>query len=123
MLLENVQNLIDRTKNIATADFGLFGGLQVDTKIQMRTVQPSNLLERLMMEQETFKAFISGNPLDGLYQYIKKGSFLNQVLEKNDYPNLSSTDISRRFKEQRRNDFSLRLRIFLEIGSFLLEML
>jgi hypothetical protein len=72
VLLENVQNLIDWTKNIATADFGLFGGLQVDTKIQMRAVQPSNLLERLMMEQETFKAFISGNPLDGLYQYIKK---------------------------------------------------
>lgn len=86
VLLENVQNLIDWTKNIATADFGLFGGLQVDTKIQMRSAQPSNLLERLMMEQETFKAFISGNPLDGLYQYIKKGSFLNQVLEKNDYP-------------------------------------
>ena len=32
------------------------------------------------MEQEVLKAFVSGNPLDGLYLYIKKFSFLNQII-------------------------------------------
>ena len=32
------------------------------------------------MEQEALKAFVSGNPLDGLYLYIKKFSFLNQII-------------------------------------------
>lgn len=37
-------------------------------------------MQRLMMEQEVLKAFVSGNPLDGLYLYIKKFSFLNQII-------------------------------------------
>jgi hypothetical protein len=43
-------------------------------------------MERLMMEQEVLKAFVSGNPLDGLYLYIKKFSFLNQVLAQENFP-------------------------------------
>jgi hypothetical protein len=44
-------------------------------------VVPSNHMEKLMMEQEVLKVFVSWNPLDWLYQYIKKFSFINQVLE------------------------------------------
>ncbi|MFC2696297.1 MAG: hypothetical protein ACFN4U_04660, partial [Candidatus Absconditicoccaceae bacterium] len=86
VLLENTQTLIDRSKTIPNADFGLFGGLGVDTSIQLKQVKPSNLMERLMMEQEVLKAFVSGNPLDGLYLYIKKFSFLNQVLAQENFP-------------------------------------
>ena len=80
ILLENSQILLDWTKNIVNADFWLFGGLGVDTSIQLKPVEKSNLMQRLMMEQEVLKAFISGNPLDGLYLYIKKFSFLNQII-------------------------------------------
>lgn len=38
------------------------------------------------MEQEVLKSFISGNPLDGLYPYIKKYSFLNQVKSAENLP-------------------------------------
>lgn len=79
VLLENIPTMIDWSKNIATADFGLFGGLGMDTNIQLKSAAPCKHMERLMMEQEVLKSFISGNPLDGLYPYIKKFSFLNQV--------------------------------------------
>lgn len=59
VLLENIQILLDRTKNIANVDFGLFGGMGVDTTIQLKPAKSSNLMERLMMEQEVLKAFVS----------------------------------------------------------------
>lgn len=31
-----------------------------------------------MMEQEIFKSFVSSNPFDGLYPYIKKFGFISQ---------------------------------------------
>jgi hypothetical protein len=34
-------------------------------------------MEKLMMEQEVFKAFVSGHPLDGLYTHIKKFGFIS----------------------------------------------
>ena len=81
VLLENVDVLIDWTKNISHADFWLFGWMGIDTKIALKKVEPSNHMEKLMMEQEVLKVFVSWNPLDWLYQYIKKFSFLNQVQE------------------------------------------
>lgn len=39
-----------------------------------------------MMEQDVLKSFLSGNPLDGFYLHIKKGSFLNQVKEAESFP-------------------------------------
>ncbi|MDO4714489.1 MAG: hypothetical protein Q4B28_07830 [bacterium] len=85
-LLENITNLIDWSKNISTADFGLFGGMGLDTQIQLKPVTPATHMDKLMMEQEVLKSFLSGNPLDGLYPYIKKFSFLNQVTEQEQYP-------------------------------------
>ena len=81
VLLENVDVLIDWTKNISHADFWLFGWMGIDTKIALKKVEPSNHMEKLMMEQEVLKVFVSWNPLDWLYQYIKKFSFLNQIQE------------------------------------------
>ena len=37
-----------------------------------------------MMEQEVFKAFISWNPLDWLYKFIKKRTLLSNIKDKND---------------------------------------
>ena len=37
------------------------------------------------MEYDVFKVFVSGNPLDGLYTYIKKFNFISQFKEKENY--------------------------------------
>jgi hypothetical protein len=55
----------------------------LDTSIPLKKVELANHMEKLMMEHEVLKVFVSCNPLDGLYQYIKKFSFINQVLEQN----------------------------------------
>jgi hypothetical protein len=38
----------------------------------------SSFLEKLMMEYDVFKCFVSANPLDGLYLYLKSFSFISQ---------------------------------------------
>jgi len=42
-------------------------------------------MEKLMMEQEVFKSFVSGHPLDGLYLYLKKYNFISQFKEKDGF--------------------------------------
>ena len=66
MLRENLDIIIDRIANSAHANQWLFWDLE--STIPLKKIQPSKLMERLMMEQEVFKTFISGNPLDGLYK-------------------------------------------------------
>ena len=82
VLWNNLEIILDWIKNSANADQGLFGGME--TFIELKKTESSTLMERLMMEQEAFKSFISGNPLDGLYKYIKKFTFLSQVKDKSD---------------------------------------
>ena len=87
MLLENIQVMIDWSKNISNADFWLFWPVGLDTTIQLKNIDElSTPMERLMMEQDVLKSFLSGNPLDGFYLHIKKGSFLNQVKEAESFP-------------------------------------
>lgn len=47
-------------------------------KLEIKDIGPTALMQKLMMEQESFKAFVSGHPLDGLYPYLKKYNFISQ---------------------------------------------
>jgi hypothetical protein len=57
VLRNNVDQIINRISNSANASQGLFGDLE--NKIPLKKVEKSTLMERLMMEQEVFKSFIS----------------------------------------------------------------
>jgi hypothetical protein len=50
--------------------------------ITLKKMPETTMMERLMMEYEVFKVFVSGNPLDGLYMYIKRYNFISQFREK-----------------------------------------
>ncbi|MCI0500954.1 MAG: hypothetical protein L0Y61_04320 [Epsilonproteobacteria bacterium] len=50
--------------------------------ITLKKIPETTVMERLMMEYEVFKVFVSGNPLDGLYMYIKRYNFISQFREK-----------------------------------------
>lgn len=81
ILLENIEIILEWIKSAANADQWLFGGLA--TSIPFKKNEKSTLMERLLMEQEVFECFLSWNPLDGLYLYIKKNSlFYSQINEK-----------------------------------------
>lgn len=78
LLLSNIPQILEWIKNAANADQGFFWWLESTIPFQKTT--PSTLMGNLMMEQEVFSSFLSGNPLDGLYPWIKKNAiFYSQI--------------------------------------------
>jgi len=59
--------------------------MEMATKITLKPVPKATIMERLLLEYEVFKVFVSGNPLDGLYTYIKKYNFISQFKEKENF--------------------------------------
>ena len=85
ILLHNIDVIIDWITNSSKANQWLFWSLE--NNIQLKKIEPSTLMERLMMEQDVFKTFISWNPLDWLYKLIKKKTFLSNIKDKTDVGN------------------------------------
>ena len=82
VLWENVNSIIDWIANSSNASQGLFW--ELENKIPLKKVEKSTLMDRLMMEQDAFKTFVSWNPLDGLYKFIKKETLLSNIKDKSD---------------------------------------
>ena len=85
VLWDNVEIIIDWIANSSNANQWLFW--ELENKVPLKKVQPSGLMDRLMMEQEVFKTFISWNPLDWLYKFIKKKTLLSNIKDKTDVGN------------------------------------
>ncbi|HKL43984.1 MAG TPA: DNA polymerase III subunit alpha, partial [Candidatus Absconditabacterales bacterium] len=83
-LLNNIKFLLERSKSSQNMSMGLFGGDETTTKISFNKIEGTSFEEKLMMEQDVFKSFVSGHPLDGLYPYLKSQTFLSRLnIEKN----------------------------------------
>ena len=82
VLWNNIDAIINWISNSANASQWLFW--ELENKIPLKKVEKSTLMERLMMEQEVFKTFISWNPLDWLYKFIKKRTLLSNIKDKTD---------------------------------------
>lgn len=78
VLLHNLKTILERSKNAKTLDQGLFGSTET-AKLTLETAQTANLMDKLFMEQDVLKVFVSGHPLDGLYAYIKKYNFISTL--------------------------------------------
>lgn len=63
--------------------------MDMTTKISLKPATETTMMERLMLEYEVFKVFVSGNPLDGLYIYLKKYNFISQFKEKENFWNFT----------------------------------
>ena len=85
VLWNNMDVILDWIMNSSKVSQWLFWDME--SKIPLRKVEASTLMERLMMEQEVFKTFISWNPLDWFYKYIKKKTILSNIKDKNDAGN------------------------------------
>ncbi|MDD3263034.1 MAG: DNA polymerase III subunit alpha [Candidatus Absconditabacteria bacterium] len=77
-MLESVEMLLQWTKSSQQMGGGLFGMTDIQTKITYKNNYETTFMEKLLMDQDVFKTFVTGNPLDGLYYYIKKFSFISQ---------------------------------------------
>lgn len=86
-LLNNVKFLLERSKSSQEMNMWLFGWDESTTKISFSKIYETSFWEKLMMEQDVFKCFVSGHPLDWLYPYLKKQTFLSWLnIEKNIWP-------------------------------------
>ncbi len=86
-LLHNEETILERSKKSKEMWGWLFGNIEMTNKITLKPTQPISTMERLMMEQEVFKSFVSWHPLDGLYLYLKKYNFISQFKEKESFGN------------------------------------
>ena len=86
-LLANSETILERSKKSKEMWWWLFGNIEISSKISLKPSEPLTVMERLMMEQQVFKAFISWHPLDGLYTYFKKYNFISQFKEKENFGN------------------------------------
>jgi len=85
VLLANGETILERAKRSKWADVWLFGMMEMSTKIALKPWPITPMMEKLMLEYEVFKVFVSGNPLDGLYTYIKRYNFISQFKEKENF--------------------------------------
>jgi DNA polymerase III alpha subunit len=88
--LQNTENILERSKKSKDMGGGLFGSLEMANKITLKAGIPASTMDKLMMEQEVFKAFVSGNPLDGLYLYLKRYNFITQFAQAKEGENFGS---------------------------------
>jgi len=86
-LINSIQFLLERSKSSQNMNMWLFWWDENTQKISFSKIYETSFEEKLMMEQEVFKCFVSWHLLDWLYPYIKKTSFLSRLnVEKNVWP-------------------------------------
>lgn len=78
-LRNNIANLLERGKKTQSASMGLFWAETIGAKLDLKRDGTISHMEKLMMEQDAFKTFVSWHPLDWLYLYLKKYSFISAI--------------------------------------------
>lgn len=83
-LLMNNSQILEWAKESGSNQWWLFSfGWEQKLEFQKRFEVTG--MEKLFMEQEVFKCFVSWHPLDWLYPYIKKYSFISQFKNTEDF--------------------------------------
>ncbi len=85
ILLANSETILEWAKKSKDTGWWLFGMMEMSTKMTFKPWPSTTMMQRLMMEYEVFKVFVSGNPLDWLYTYIKRYNFISQFKEKENF--------------------------------------
>ncbi len=84
-VLHNLQAILDRSKTSwAESQWWLFGDL-IKPMLQLETAIEATKMEKLLMENDVFKTFVSWHPFDWLYQYCKKKYTLISQVKNPDY--------------------------------------
>jgi len=78
ILIANTETLLERAKKSKDMSGWLFGMIETTSTITFKEALPTSMMDRLLMEYDVCKCFVSGNPLDGLYAYLKNFSFISQ---------------------------------------------
>lgn len=122
-MLENLNMMLDWTKNADQSDWGLFGGM-VSTDIQFPETRKATAMEKLLMEYDIFKTFIGWHPFDWLYPMFKKSNFISQFKEVPDAWEFHITAFIKKIQRARKKWFFVTIEDSTDsIDIFLKEML
>ncbi|HMY80556.1 MAG TPA: DNA polymerase III subunit alpha [Candidatus Absconditabacterales bacterium] len=71
-LLHHMDHLLERSKSSHhISDGGLFGGGFSQQSLELEPGSQLSIIDRLKLEHDVFKTFVSAHPLDGLYPRVK----------------------------------------------------
>lgn len=104
-LLLNLQVLLDWHKKIEQLDEGLFGGLAQSSTLEFQQTSTTSRMEKAQYDVEIFKNMISWHPFDGLYPYIKRYGFIDQVLNTQENTNFSCLGMVKKITRARKKWF------------------
>ncbi len=79
VLFQNLQALLDWTRNSSNIEGWLFWWWAMDTSIQLKPKGKATLKQKMKREYECLRIFLSVNPFDWLYNYLKKNTFLSNI--------------------------------------------
>jgi len=79
-IFKNTEQVIERAKWSQTMSMWLFGGQEVANKLTFTKKYKTEMKDKMLMEYDVFKTFVSVHPLDGLYKHLKKFSFISQFI-------------------------------------------
>ncbi|MFA5747507.1 MAG: DNA polymerase III subunit alpha [Candidatus Absconditabacterales bacterium] len=108
-LLENVEYILERTKRSKDMSGGLFGSMSSSNNITFKKILQTSMMDKLMMEQDVFKSFVSGNPLDGLYLYLKKYNFISQFKESENFGNFFIVGYIKNIQRAKKKGFFIQI--------------
>ncbi|MFA6255628.1 MAG: DNA polymerase III subunit alpha [Candidatus Absconditabacterales bacterium] len=109
ILLANSETILERAKKSKDSGTGLFGMMEMSSKMTLKQVPVATVIEKLMMEYEVFKVFVSGNLLDGLYLYIKRYNFISQFKEKENFGNFVIVGYIKNIQRAKKKGFFIQI--------------
>jgi len=77
-VLENIQQVLERTESSSENSDGWLFGDMVDDKIIYKKNYQTNIVDKLRLNFEIYKWFVGIHPFDWLYPYLKKYNFISQ---------------------------------------------
>ncbi len=84
-ILKNIEFTLERVKSSKTMNMGLFWWNEITNKIVFPKEKETSIEEKLFMEYDVLRIFLSWHPLDWLYEYCKKYNFISQIKQKEDF--------------------------------------
>lgn len=109
VLLANGETILERAKKGKDANVWLFWMMEMSTKMTLKPGPETTMMERLMMEYEVFKVFVSGNPMDGLYTYLKRYNFISQFKEKEGFWNFVIVGYIKNIQRAKKKGFFIQI--------------
>jgi len=123
LMLEHLDYLVNRSKTSSIqSDGGLFGDISSMVTIQFsRHIAPATSMQKLLMEYDVLKTFVSGHPFDGCYPYLKKDMFISSFKQVENAGNVIITVMIKNITRAKKKGFFVQIEDFTDSIEFFIK--